>query len=229
MFILRKKLGMFIVLIITLLSAFLIFFKTDLSEKLADSFLMNIFYENDSQTVSNSLKNENINDDPVFIYTPQDLDYRNGYSAMLEIQEKNQRQLLKKSVEIKLKKNGDHVDIILLNPEEIYIQAVRSWIAFPMDTLQINNFKINRKVFDFLAPGENVVDKKNGLIKIGLSSAKGISIKKFTIASFYFVKQTEDSVPLSCYDYGEETDSHCMVLGKERLNILKEVQGIFID
>lgn len=148
--------------------------------------------------------------------------------SMLENAETEVFQPLPKVVSLSLEQKENHIEIYLLNPKKQFIRSTRNWLAFPAQSLTIKNLNLNTQVFNLAAPQEFVVDKDNGLIKIGLSATAGTVDEKILVGSFDFIKNKEESIPLSCYDYSEDTDSHCTVLGDEHKNILKEPSAILL-
>ncbi|HPO05531.1 MAG TPA: hypothetical protein PLQ36_00290 [Candidatus Gracilibacteria bacterium] len=134
-----------------------------------------------------------------------------------------------KSVNLRLEKTGSQITLWLDNPAAKEIQSVRTWLAFPAQTLLIKNFKLNYQEFSLIAPSENKIDLKNGMIKIGLASLKTVRKTSIKLASFQYIKTQKKSIPLTCFDYREESDSHCLVLDNAAQNILAPVSGLIID
>lgn len=150
------------------------------------------------------------------------------YEEKQQSSQQVQISVLPKTVELSLKENAGHVEVMLSNPKADLVQSVRVWLAFKSGALQVKNLNLNSKIFDLAAPGEFLVDKENGIIKIGLSASKGINETSISVGSFDVINLTNDPVPLTCYNYSEDTDSHCTVLGSEKKNILIEPSGLLI-
>ncbi len=133
-------------------------------------------------------------------------------------------------INISFKQNGDNIEILLDNPEKKIIQSVRTWISFKQGALKITELNLNNTVFDLAAPDEYLVDKENWIIKIGLSSTKGVGLEHINIWSFNIENKTTNPVLLSCYDYSLDSDSHCTVIEAETSqNILNEPNSILIN
>lgn len=132
------------------------------------------------------------------------------------------------TMKLSLIRSGNHVEIRLHNPKEENIRSMRTWLAFQAGKLTIKNFNLNNGVFDLAAPNEYTVDKRNGIIRIGLSSTRGTNDKEILVGSFDADNNGSTDTPLSCYDYGNNTDSHCMVLNNKNKNMLLPVDPIMI-
>ena len=134
-----------------------------------------------------------------------------------------------KTVSLEIKNSNNHITLTLLNPKKNTINGARTWLAFPVNTLKVSNLKLNTTLFDLIAPNEDEYDKENGIIKIGLTSSKGIKNTQIPVASFDVKNRSRSPVPLNCYDYSDETNSHCTVISSNRKNILKQFQGFLIQ
>lgn len=155
------------------------------------------------------------------IYTPSSSD------SDLSLQKEGEAE--EKSITLEIKNEAGHISLSLLNPELKEISSVRTWFAFPPNTLEVKGLNLNTDIFDLAAPNEYMLDAHNGIIKIGLTSTQKTRDPKIKIGSFNIVNLGTDSVPLSCYDYGNYTDSHCMVLGEGEGNMLLQPEGIIIE
>lgn len=133
-----------------------------------------------------------------------------------------------KSVELKLDKTENKVQIILLNPKGESINSVRSWLSYDKRIIQIKNLNLNSSTFNLAAPQEYLVDKDKGIIKIGLTSTKSTNSTKILVGEFEYENNSNQSGLLQCYDYGDNTDSHCTVLSGTD-NILIKPKDILLD
>jgi len=90
------------------------------------------------------------------------------------------------------KNNGENVlQVFLQNPQKRKISSARVFLAFPPEKLNISNLKINdNPYFSMIAPGENRVDRENGIIKIGLSTEKNnfFSDSEILLAEVFYQK-----------------------------------------
>ncbi len=172
--------------------------------------------KNEYEKIVKSFDVKEKNEKTVFTYTPTTI-------------EKNKKAKPNKTVELVLEYNEGKVDITLKNPNEEYLQSVRTWLSFPAKSLEIKNLNLNSAFFDLAAPSEYIVDGDNGLIKIGLSRTNGFKLQEIKIGSFSVKNVTKNSVPLTCYDYNDNSDSHCAVFGEEEKNMLKNFEGIIIN
>ena len=132
-------------------------------------------------------------------------------------------------VTLSIDQNEEDITILLSNPSQIKIQSVRTWISFPPGTLQVSDLKINDDIFDLLAPGELNIDSINGLVKIGAASTSGTEAGSLFVASFKAKNISNNSVPITCYNFNSTTDSKCLVLGADATNILKEPQSVLLN
>ena len=118
---------------------------------------------------------------------------------------------------------------IYINNNKLGIISARAWISFPSNNITMHYLNINKNKFNLIAPGENKIDQKAGLIKIGAASDKIIKDKRVLLADFSFNKKSDQSLMIACYDYNLKTDSHCSVKNKESKNILNKPDVFIIN
>ncbi|MBT4937102.1 hypothetical protein HON22_04235 [Candidatus Peregrinibacteria bacterium] len=186
---------------------------SDAQERFEDIYSQNI---SDTEIVEDP-----VNKDSTLVYTPKIVEE----TALPSF---DQKQEATQSITLEIENNEGRISLWLLNPELKEIISARTWLAFPSNTLEIKNLNLNTDIFDLAAPNEYMVDTKNGIIKMGLTSTKKPRDPKIEIGSFNAENLSLDSVPLSCFDYGDYSDSHCMVLGEDEGNMLVEPEGIII-
>ncbi|PCI24473.1 hypothetical protein COB57_04715 [Candidatus Peregrinibacteria bacterium] len=127
-----------------------------------------------------------------------------------------------KPVTLEMKQINDIITISLLNPYKKEIRSARIWLGFSQKDVTPSNIEIDTNNFDLIAPGENNINKEKALIQIGASSTTPHTETHITLASFQIDKHSKYPTNLQCYDYGEKTDSHCVVLDSTGKNLLAE-------
>ncbi len=95
--------------------------------------------------------------------------------------------------------------LILHNPQQKEISAVRSFLAFHPDILSGKSITIPKNSpFSVTAPGENTFDHQNGLAKIGISTSDGSvsTEKEITIALITFSRIKPSFTSIDFYGFG---------------------------
>ena len=127
--------------------------------------------------------------------------------------------------------NGEKVlQIFLHNPQKRKISSARVFLAFPPEKLNISNLKItDNSYFSMIAPGESDVDRKNGIIKIGLSVEKNnfFSDSEILLAEIFYQKSATGKIAV---DFIPEKTGIFEFLNSELADIAAspEIPAIFL-
>jgi hypothetical protein len=98
--------------------------------------------------------------------------------------------------------DGLTLEVVLLNPQQLEINSVRSFLTYNRDLLKGKRILIPEdSPFDTIAPGEKQFDQQNGVVKLGVSSFKGmVTEMQVTIAEIEFTKLTTGIAPVDFLD-----------------------------
>lgn len=94
------------------------------------------------------------------------------------------------------------VSLVVHNPQGKPLQSVRSFLSFPTDIVYAESVVLRQESpFSIAAPREQNADNKNGIIKIGVSTAEGktTSEKEIHIADITFTQKTNSPALIDFY------------------------------
>lgn len=98
--------------------------------------------------------------------------------------------------------------IFVLNPEQVAIQSVQSWLTYNPENIMAAKIDTSNSAFNVAAPDENTIEPLFGLIKIGRSQSEdAITETKIEVAKVVFTKNKEQKdmdAFIDFYDYQEE-------------------------
>ena len=103
------------------------------------------------------------------------------------------------------------IGIVIINPERVPIQSVRSWVKFDPLTMRVQDLGIVERRFALFAPGERTIDRREGFIKLGAAAKQPVADDEILFATFS-VRADHTPVALTFYDWREEGDGHTALL-----------------
>jgi len=116
------------------------------------------------------------------------------------------------------------VSLRLENPLKKDISAVRAFLAYNPEALHGVSIDIPQdSPFQIIAPGENIFDAKNGLLKIGVSASEGNVFREESteIATIRFDRKEKSFTSIDFYGFGKAEKT--VVLEKINDNTFQDI------
>lgn len=122
--------------------------------------------------------------------------------------------------------NKRTVGIELKNPEGVPVHAIRSWIRFNTDDVELSNLQVHDQRLALFAPGENDIDEEAGLLKIGAALPELLIDRTVLVATFTATIIGSNNAPvLAFHDWLAEGDGHAAVLTLKDGNAVQVLQN----
>ena len=114
------------------------------------------------------------------------------------------------------------IGIEVLNPNNVPIQSIRSWVRYGEVGVTAEDLEIKDKRFSLFAPGEQEIDEEKGIVKIGVAANESVLDEEILFATFKLKVQKGKHAMLSFHNWKAAGDGHTAVISWED-NTIKHV------